>query len=446
MSPSRTDALLRELPPAEAAAVLAVVAEAERRSLRLYLVGGPVRDWLLGRPLRDADLLVEARGEFGAEALARAAAPEGARVVPHGRFGTVRIETGDGAVDLATVRSEVYARPGALPTVAPGTLEDDLERRDFTVNALAVPLTQAARQDRPAVIDPGQARHDLESRVLRVFHRRSFHDDPSRALRAARLAARLGFRLSRGSRTALRDALRDGAVGAVSGDRLRREIEKLFEEPLLGGDPARALRFLGEWHVLGAMEPGLSLPAAAAPVVRRLGRVLADPPWAPARRLRPWAAGLAVWLAALDATQRRRTLRRLAVRGELSENLRSFPRDRDRWLRAIGKARGRGALDAVLGSIDDERLLALFVSAGVPVRKRIQRWALEDRGRRLPVSGSDLTALGLSGPVVGTALAQIRRGVLDGQVESREEALAVAHEVAARAAKTPAPRRRARRS
>ncbi len=446
MSPSRTAALLQALPPGESDTVRAVVAEAERRSLPLFLVGGPVRDWLLGRPLRDADLIVAPRDDCDAEALARAAAPEGTRVVPHGRFGTVRLETVEGAVDLATVRSEEYARPGALPTVAAGSLDEDLRRRDFTVNALAVPLTAAARQGQPALIDPEGARSDLEARVLRVFHRRSFHDDPTRALRAARLAARLGFRLSRGTRTALRDALRDGALGAVSGDRLRREIEKLFEEARLGGDPARALRFLQDWHVLGAMEPGLTLPAAAAPLVRRLGRALAEPPWPMSRRLRPWAAGLAVWLGALDATLRRRTLRRLAVRGELSTNLRTFPGDRDRWLRAIGRARGRGALDATLGAIDEERLLALYVSAAVPVRRRILRWALEDRGRRLPVSGSDLTALGLSGPVVGEALVQIRRGVLDGRVATREAALAVAQEVAARAAKAPRSRRKSKRS
>jgi tRNA nucleotidyltransferase (CCA-adding enzyme) len=402
-----------------------------------------VRDLLLRRPLRDVDLLLEPHGEAGAESLARAAAPAGARVVGHDRFGTVRLATADAAIDLAATRRESYARPGALPTVEPGTVEEDLRRRDFTVNALALALTRAARRGRAALLDPGGGREDLEGRALRIFHPRSFHDDPTRALRAARLAARLGFRLARGTRSALRDALRDGAFGAVSGDRLRRELEKLFADAALGLDPAAALRLLDEWHVLGALEPGLGLPAQAAPALRRIGRAAAAPPWPPAR-IRLWVAGLAVWLGAADATLRRRTLRRLAVRGEAAERIAALPKGRERWERELARARGRGAIDAVLAPLDEESLLALWSLAQPAARRRIARWASEDRGRRLPVTGADLVAAGLSGPVVGVALARIRAAFLDGAVREREAALALAREVAAREARRA--RRRARGS
>ena len=184
------DAVRRGLAPGEAALFEAVLAEAEKRQVALYLVGGPVRDLLLGRDLRDVDLIVEPREDvpLDAEELARAAAPTGAQVVGHDRFGTVRIEAADGALDIATVRRESYARPGALPSVEPGTLDDDLRRRDFTVNALAVPISTAARRGRPALIDPESGRADVSRGVLRIFHPESFHDDPTRALRAARLA------------------------------------------------------------------------------------------------------------------------------------------------------------------------------------------------------------------------------------------------------------------
>lgn len=422
--------VLEALPPPSRSAVETLVAAAARQGLAVHLVGGPVRDFLLGRPVRDADLIVEDRIPGAALELARAALP-GARVVAHGRFGTVRIDLPDARVDLATVRSEHYPHPGSLPIVAAGTLEDDLLRRDFAVNALAVPLTPRAREGREAVVDLVQGQQDIASCTLRILHPRSLHDDPTRALRAARLAARLGFTLSRGSRAALRDALRDGVFGRVSGDRLRRELEKLFDDAAHGSDPALSLRLLDEWHVLGALEPGLRLPRSAVAPLRRLGRLLASPPW-PSPRLRRLAAGLAVWLAPLDPGLRLRTLQRAAIRGEVAGRISAFPRVRDVALRELGKARGRGAIDAALGGLGDEELLALLAFAAPTPRRRILRYAAEDRGRRLPVTGDDLVALGLAGPAIGKALARIRTELLDGRLRSREDALALARELGRR--------------
>jgi len=425
--------LRRQLSPAATPLLDAVLAEAERRRIAVWLVGGPVRDLLLRRPVRDVDLVLELPEEGGVEALTRAAAPAQARVTGHARFGTVRLDTPDASLDLAAARREVYARPGALPTVEPAPIDEDLRRRDFTVNALALALTAAARSGRPVLLDPGGAVADLEACVLRIFHDRSFHDDPTRALRAARLGVRIGFRLSRSSRSALRDALRDGAFGAVSGDRFRREVEKLFDEAALGEDPAAALRWLEEWHVLGGLEPGLAVPRSAAPALRRLGRAVEEIPEA-LGSARPWVAGLAVWLADLDATLRQRTLRRLAVRGDAAERIAGFPKQRAQWQRAFARARGRGAIDAVLGPLDAESLLAFWCCADSAARRRIARWFREDRMRRLPVTGADLVAAGVTGPAVGAALSRIRSAFLDGAVRGRDDALALAREVAAREA------------
>ncbi|HEU4430272.1 MAG TPA: poly(A) polymerase, partial [Myxococcota bacterium] len=209
-SPTAAGALAA-LPEATRARVQRLASAARERGLALYLVGGPVRDLVLGRPLRDADLTVAAPNDgvpgAATETLARAAALAGDRVIAHGRFGTVRIELAEGgAIDLATLRSETYAAPGALPSVAAGTLEQDLRRRDFTLNALALPLT-AAPGAASALIDPGGGIADLAAGELRVFHAASFRDDPTRAFRAARFAARFGFTLARESRSALRSAL-----------------------------------------------------------------------------------------------------------------------------------------------------------------------------------------------------------------------------------------------
>jgi len=425
--------VLRAIPEGSRELVKALVEEGERAGLGVLLVGGPVRDFLLDRPLRDVDLIVEPAADRDAKALACAAAGEGVRVIAHDRFGTVRIEGKGGVVDLATVRAESYAHPGALPTVRDGSLEDDLARRDFTVNGLAIPLTPVARRGRPAIVDPGEGLRDLASRVLRVFHRRSFHDDPTRALRAARLGPRLGFTLSRGSRSALRSALRDGAFGGVSGERLRAEIGRLFEDPARGLDPSRALRLLADWHVLAALEPGLHLPAQSVAPLRRMGRAIADPPSSIAPR-RPWVPGLMVWTAPLDPSLRRRALRRLAVSGEVAERIHAFPRARDRWLGKIGRARGRGSTDAALSDADDEELLALLAWASPSLRHRIQRYAVQDRAAHLPISGDDLVAIGIRGPAVGRALGRIRVAFLDRAVRDRDEALALAREIARRGA------------
>jgi tRNA nucleotidyltransferase (CCA-adding enzyme) len=420
--------LIQALPEAARPLALALVAAAERRDRAVHLVGGPVRDYLLGRPVRDVDLVLEGPG---AAELARAAAPPGARVVVHERFGTLSIEAQGGEIDLATARRESYARPGALPDVAAGTLEDDLLRRDFSVNALAIPLSAAARHGRAAVVDLARGLADLEAGVLRVLHARSFHDDPTRALRAARLAPRLGFRLARGSGGALRAALRDGAFGGVSGERFRAELEKLFDDGRLGLDPARALRLLADWHVLGALEPGLALPAAAAAPLRRLGRALGEPPWS-ALAPQPLVCGLMLWLAPADAALRRRALRRLALEGGPAEAVLGFGEQRGALLRSLGRARGRGAWDAALAPLSAELLLAIFAAAPPPVRRGVQRWAREDRGVSLPVKGDDLLELGLRGAAVGAALARLRAAWLDREVRDRDELLALAQELAKR--------------
>jgi tRNA nucleotidyltransferase (CCA-adding enzyme) len=417
--------LLRALPASSARLLEALLAGAASADVPVYLVGGPVRDLLLGRALRDVDLVAEADAA-ALRALAHDAAP-GARIVAHARFGTLHVEGDGAALDVAAARREKYAHDGALPQVEPGTLDEDLWRRDFSVNALALPLSAAARARHASLVDPTGGVADLEKRRLRVLHARSFHDDPTRALRAARLAPRLGMSLAPGTRSALRDALRDGAFARVSGERYRAEIARLFEDARQGLDPARALRWLDRAHVLGALEPGLRLAPEAAAPLRRLGRSLAAPTW-PGPVWDALEAGLALWLAPLAPELRKRALRRFGVRGAPARRVSAWPRLRERAGRALRGARGRGPIDALLAALREEELIALFASSEGAARRRIARFAAEDRARRPPLDGSDLVTLGLKGPEVGRALARVRAAFLDGQVRSREDALALAAE------------------
>jgi hypothetical protein len=174
--------------------------------------------------------------------------------------------------------------------------------------------------------------------------------------------------------------------------------------------------------------------------IRRLGRWVAEPAWS-GPKVRVGVAGFAVWLAGLSPALRRRAVIRFALRGDLANRINAFPKDRRSWLRLIEKSRGRGAVDAALADIDEERLLALYASAPTSLRRRILRWATEDRTRRAPVTGNDLIALGLTGEDVGRALTRIRAGILDGGIANREEALALAAEIARRRARIPRRRR-----
>ena len=156
----------------------------------VYLVGGTVRDILLGEPSFDVDIAVEGDAIAFAQSLAEAL---GGRMRAHDKFGTAVVLYGDDErIDVVTARTESYESPGALPTVAPGSIEDDLFRRDFTINAIAVSLRG---DEKGRVVDPFAGRTDLEAGRIRVLHDRSFLDDPTRIFRAVRYENRYGFRM-----------------------------------------------------------------------------------------------------------------------------------------------------------------------------------------------------------------------------------------------------------
>ncbi len=214
---------------------------ASQRGTRLWLVGGPVRDALLGRPVVDLDLTSAKPAEELGAALADAC---GGSVVARSQFGTVKLRFGRQTVDLATARSESYARPGALPTVARGDLLSDLARRDFSINAMAASLSE---EDFGEVLDTEGGQADLHEKKVRVLHDDSFSDDPTRMLRAVRYATRLGFHMDRHTKALLRRDL--PLLDRVSSSRIHRELDRMLEEPtaprvLAAADKSGVLRAL----------------------------------------------------------------------------------------------------------------------------------------------------------------------------------------------------------
>ena len=211
----------------------------------VYLVGGAVRDLLLGRGRADIDLVVEGDAAALAERL-------GVEAIAHERFGTAKLMLNGHEVDIAGARSESYPRPGALPVVeSAANLAADLRRRDFTINAMAIPL-----RGEPRLIDPHGGEADLAVRQLRVLHDDSFVDDPTRAIRAARYASRFGFGLE--ERTT--ELIRETDLGTVSADRREAELLRLAGEK----QAAAGFALLADWGLLDLRPGGAALAEGTA--------------------------------------------------------------------------------------------------------------------------------------------------------------------------------------
>ncbi|MBU2535226.1 MAG: CCA tRNA nucleotidyltransferase [Chloroflexota bacterium] len=218
---------------------------AQQRGQKLYLVGGVVRDLLLGRGNFDLDLVVE--GDAIALASELANEKQG-KLVTHQRFGTAKLTWDGWSADIATARSETYAKACALPTVNPSTIKADLFRRDFTINAMAVELNPG-HYGRLLDLYGGLA--DLKGKLVRILHEKSFVDDATRIWRAIRYEQRLDFKLEpKTLQLVKRDA---DYLKKVSGDRIRHELELIFKEDC----PEKALQRADELGVLKKLHPGL---------------------------------------------------------------------------------------------------------------------------------------------------------------------------------------------
>jgi tRNA nucleotidyltransferase (CCA-adding enzyme) len=371
-----------------------------------YLVGGAVRDLLRGARSVDLDLALEGNAEAAARELA---ARLGGEAKLHERFGTATVRAGELSFDLAATRRERYRAPGALPEVEPAPLDADLGRRDFTINAMAVSL---AAGERGRLHDPHGGRADLDARVVRVLHRHSFVDDPTRLLRAVRYEARLELAMDRDTESLARSAIADGLTGAVSTQRVGAELLPLLGEPRLEAALAR----LAELGLDRALDPALAVdPRLASDAATAAGRVGADPSLAALAALVAGAPEeLAGWLGGLGVSAARDRAARAARAGP--EIARSLAGDADRPPSMLRD----------LLAPEPPEALALALARGAPPEP-IFRYLDLVRGVRLEIGGDDLLAAGVpQSPALGHALEETLRRKLDGEVEGREDELRLA--------------------
>jgi tRNA nucleotidyltransferase (CCA-adding enzyme) len=364
----------------------------------VYLVGGAVRDLLLGGEPGDLDLMVDGDPVAIANRLGEP------RV--HDRFGTCTVHNGPFIYDLARARTEHYSRPGALPDVAADGVHEDLKRRDFTVNAMAIALDG----ERPGeLIAVPLALEDLRGRMLRVLHPGSFIDDPTRLLRLVRYATRLGFGIEPETRKLAAAAVGDGALETVSGARIGAELRLLAREP----DPVAALAGLGSVGLDTAIQPAFGVSDRAL-AERALAMLPKD------GRRDDLALGLAASRVPADVLSA--LLERLAFEAHDRDLIVALTADAQPLAEALGNAQRPSEIAAAVGGAGPE-LVALAGALGPEDRAR--RWLDVLRHVHLEIDGTDLLAAGIPrGPAVGCGLRAALAAKLDGAAPTRASELA----------------------
>lgn len=428
---------VHELLPAQVSEALDALGEvAHERSVRAHVVGGFVRDMLLGRPNLDVDVVVEGDGIAFAEA---AAARLGARVKVHRRFGTaVLVVSRDFHVDVTSARTEYYTRPGALPTVEPSTLRQDLVRRDFTVNAMAACIESACRGQ---IADPFGGLGDLRRKTLRVLHSVSFIDDPTRVLRLARFAVRYGFDADEQTDSLARQAVDLRLLDEVSGARIREELYDILDEEA----PALVLAHLRETGALAALVPDGVDPEI---VVSRVERVaFAMSVLAPLVAKPITARGALIAAIAVSATDgaTERWLRHYRIARVTAEPTRALVAHGQSAQRVLDDRRGLrdSRLARILEAMPAGALAWLWAEGSDVAQQRIERYLAVVSAITPAVTGRDLLAMGVPvGEHYAALLAQARDDVLDGRAVGRKAELANLRRLAIRSAILTKPAKR----
>ena len=367
----------------------------------LYLVGGAVRDLLLGRPTEDLDLVVEGDAETLAAVIAKRMSGD---VVSRSQFATVKLKVWGSTLDMSTARNEWYAKPGALPQIAHGTMSEDLARRDFSINAIAYPLHLGRGA---GLVDPHGGLDDLQRGLVRSLHDGSFIDDATRIMRAVRYEQRLGFVLDERTESLLRRDLQ--MLDTISGDRLRREVQLWLEEERRLEILARA----DSLGVLAAIHP--SLTGAGAEVgVAAAGGV-------------GHTSDAKVWLALLIRSVNRADGEAIVERLRMPPGWAAVVRDtlqlRERLSGLAEASESPSRLYEYLSPFDAAAVRGWSLAAPVDsTREALALFLDRLRNVRPSLNGRDLMALGVEqGPAIGAMLARLRSARLEGAAEGRSQ-------------------------
>ncbi len=402
---------------------------ADEAGVSLYLVGGFVRDLLLKRENLDLDLTVEGDGIAFARLVANR---YGAGLVVFERFATARLTFPDGLkMDLATTRRESYAQPAVLPMVQPASIKEDLSRRDFTINAMAVQLNprQFGR-----LLDPDGGQRDLHARTIRVLQAGSFQDDPTRIFRAIRFEQRFGFRLERTTSHLLTQAASTNLIQRLSGPRLQNEILLLLAER----DPVRAIARMVQLKLLRFLHRRLRYTKNVRQVVTAVPKALVW--WVrrfPASEIDRPIVYLMALLSESSPAVAAGVIRRLALSREQAKNVGVAGHRTDRVLNGLTDKETIRPSQAyrLLTDLSDEVLVLLLATqqrarqgAWLSRLKRHLVAYVKNKAVKTALTGRDLQAMGLQpGPQYKILLGELLDARIDGRITTEVEERTLVH-------------------
>ncbi|KAF5059891.1 CCA-adding enzyme [anaerobic digester metagenome] len=401
---------------------------AQDTGVEVYAVGGFVRDMLLGIPNDDIDLVVEGDGVAFAHALGERLQ---ARVRPHLKFRTAVLILPSGQkIDVATARLEYYEYPAALPIVELSSLKMDLYRRDFSINTLAVHLCPPTFG---RLVDFFGGQQDIKDGIIRVLHSLSFVEDPTRIIRAIRFEQRFQFKIGSQTERLIKNAVRLNIFQRLSGARIRHELRLLAEDSA----PVDALVRMRDLGLLQEISPLLHFPQTKEALLEEIEKVIT---WYKLlfRREAPdiWIVYFLGLVSGFDAHQVLALTARLQFpprRVELVESTRKQLRFTAMQLAQWARNHGRPAdLYEILSPLSLEGMLYTMArQRKEELRKAVSQYLTHLQDVQIAVSGRDIAALGLPpGPHYSAILRAVKRAVLNAEVSTREEQLALARRLA----------------
>lgn len=393
---------------------------------KAFLVGGFVRDLILGVKNLDLDIVVEGDGiKFAEEFASRLKA----KLIRHRRFGTATVElTHNLKIDIATARVESYAEPACLPSVVSGSIKDDLKRRDFSINAMAISIN---RKDYGELIDFFEGRVGLSKKKIRVLHSLSFIDDPTRILRAIRFEKRFGFSMEKGTLLLLKDACRRKMLERVQPHRLRDELILMLKEE----NPLKQIKRTKELVGFGFVNPDLYV---TVDTYRLLLSIQCQINWFkkvyPGRRqLEKWLIYFLGLIDSLDTANIKAICKSFAFRKGDEKRILSFKKINGRFIQRLNRDNVKPS--EIFGLLEDLSYEVIIAIKAKHKDRRLQR-NIEDfleiyNGMRLYISGDDLRRLGLPpSSYYKKIFAKVLKAKLNGLVETREEELSLIKKLA----------------
>ena len=406
--------LMKDRFPAKVFRILKTAGEvADNMGVNVYLVGGSVRDLLLGQANLDIDLVIEGDGILFAKELS---ARLKARSRFHHRFGTAKIIHDGLKLDVATARTEYYESPAALPKVETSSIKKDLYRRDFTINTLAIRLNQ---KDFGLLMDFFGGQRDLKEKTVRVLHNLSYVEDPTRAFRAVRFAVRFGFKLSKHTENLIKSAIKMNLFERLSGSRLYEELLIAFKET----NPVKTLKKLSDYELLKVIHKNLIFDENLESRLSSMYETLA---WYNLLYLEEKAdigvLYLMAFLSHLSDDDKKEALERLSAPSRLQEIILKSISESDEILKKL-PSHDPASLYHLMADVRIEIILfSMAITKDVYKKKDISHFLI-DLKKMVPfLKGSDLKRMGIcQGPVYKFILKELLDEKLRGRLKTEEE-------------------------